>query len=338
MVLYIYYITRLGAGAHINRTELIGELLRRLRKRKSFSRGQLARLLKVTPTTLYNLETGRSRVKLGVFLEALRICGLDAQKTLAAHMFSIQTLEDLRPAEMVRAFRNRVKISQKDLAKRLGYSSAAMVHHFEKGIREPSVEDFFGMMELAGDNLRGLVHEITGDESFSRQFAAGLEAQHQDWQEYWSVFYISAIRQIMRTQTYKNLARFKPGLFADILGISDKEERHALEVLKRFNIIRWEKAKPHVDPTIKIAVPQNITAEILNGFKTSWLDYSRRRFLGNQNAGDLFSVDSLPANKELFSLITKRIRALQDEIHNMPHTESDGFISLNWLATFTGIG
>ncbi len=311
--------------------------MRLLRKSRGLSRGQIAKRLKTTPTIVYNVETGKSRIKLSVFFEIVVLCGFSPREIISKHLHSIQKLADLSPGDIVRVFRNRLKISQKELAKALGYSSASMIHHFESGIREPSLADFIKLMVLTGDNVRGLILELTGDTKLSEEFPIGEEAAHQNWQEYWSAFYIPAIRQLMRTSAYEKLARYEPGLFANLLGISVKDERHALEVLKRFNVIRWEKAKPVINPGTNVVVPKDIAKKTLDELKVQWVEFNKRHYLQNGAESNLFSVDLIPVNKKIVEDIVKRIRQLQDEIHNLPLTDTDGFISLGWLASYVAI-
>jgi len=317
------------------------ELMSRLRRRQGWSRGQLAKRLKTSPTVIYNMETGRSRIKLSVFFAVTRGAGLPIHNLISRHLFSIQKLtSDLPIPEIIATFRKRLQLPQRVLAERLGYSSSAIVHHFEKGRREPSLEDFLRLMQLAGDNVRGLIADLTGDQEFAERFPGGQEALQNDWQEYWAHYYVSAIRQIMRTNTYAELKRYERGYFAGILGISGGEERHALSVLQKFNLIRWENAKPVINPGTNIVVPRDISPAVLDSLKTQWLEFGKQLYQqqgGAAAAANLISVDSMPINRELFAAIVKKIRGLQDEIHNLPLRETDGFVALAWMANYVGV-
>ena len=147
--------------------DLVPELFRRMREKKGQSRGQIARRLKTSPTVVYNMETGRTRIALDHFIAVVQVVVGDAQVVLGRHLFSVQGLPSLEPAEVVKAFRSRLQMSQKQLAEVLGFKSGSMVHHFEKGIRIPSLTDYLGLMHKAGDNLRGLVLELTGHVEFA---------------------------------------------------------------------------------------------------------------------------------------------------------------------------
>ena len=318
----------------IQETAKLSALAARIRKRKKLTRGQVAKRLKLTPTVVYNIETARTRVKLSYFFDLLRICGLAPQAILGRHLNSIKQLPTTASPELVRSFRNRLKVSQRELAVSLGYKSPSIIHHFEKGIREPDVGDLFGMMALAQDNVRGLVQELTHDAAFAAGFPEGREAAQNDWLAYWAHFYISAIRQIMRTATYAAMKRYKPGYFAAILGITFEQERHALKVLAQFELIRWENAKPLINPGVRIAIPNGTPRALTDSLKMQWLDFGQKRYLADQSDQTLLTVDSLPVSEATFRQIVQRIRDMQDEFHNLPFRDASGFVQLSWLAAY----
>jgi len=317
--------------------DLAAGLMKRLRDRKRMSRGQVARRLKVSSTVVYNMETGRTRVGLDHFIVLVTVALGDPRSVLGRHLFSVQGLPSLDPAEIIKAFRGRLQVSQKQLATILGFRSGSMVHHFEKGIRVPSLVDYLTLMKAAGDNLSGLAFELTGNEAFSGLFPAGREARQGDWQAYWQSFYIPAIRQIMRTNVYRSQERYDPGFFSDILGIDYKEERHALAVLGELGLIRWQKAKPIVNTDARIVVPKDIPKSVLDGFKSQWAAFARRRFESDKEDAAMATLDLLPANRQVFEIVRDKIRGLQDEIHNMRLRETTGFIYLGWNANFVAL-
>lgn len=132
-------------------------------------------------------------------------------------MHSIKGISWQNSAAIVKQYRNRLGMTQKTLATHLGYQSASMIHHFEKQIREPSLEDFIVLMILAEDNVRGFIFALTHDKSYSQQFPEGTEVSKQSWQVYWSNFYISAIRQLMRSNAYQNITTYRTGMFAQVV-------------------------------------------------------------------------------------------------------------------------
>jgi len=86
----------------------IPDLVKALRLKSSVTRGQLARKIKVTPTVIYNVETGRTRVDLGLFFRLLASCGYSGLEVISRHLFSVQGLESEKPEDVVRSFRNRL--------------------------------------------------------------------------------------------------------------------------------------------------------------------------------------------------------------------------------------
>ena len=220
---------------------LIPALLRRLREARKMSREQIARRVGVTAPAIYNMELGKTRVPLSVFFAWLDAVKLNTAKIMAENMFSIQSEEYVSEmvhgaatevtAKITKHFRARLKMTQKELAHALGYASSSMIHHFEKGIREASAEDLFRFVALAQDNLRGMVYGISGDAGFSSQFPTGLAATLNDWEDYWSNHYISAVRQLMRTSLYEGLRFYKPGMFAAALDISVEDDKQALDIM-----------------------------------------------------------------------------------------------------------
>jgi len=315
----------------------LAELLHRIRQRRHLSRGQVAKRLKLTSTVIYNIETGRTRIKLSYFVGLLRMVGHDPEKTLSRHLFSVKKLQSTAGAELVRSFRNRLQMSQRQLGTNLGYRGASIIHHFEKGIREPDLGDLFGLMALAHDNVRGLVQDLTNDPVFAAKFPEGREAVQEDWREYWSHFYISACRQIMRTSAYAAMPRYKPGYFADLLGVSLASERHALQVLAKFGLIRWENAKPQIVPGVRIVIPKDVPRALVDQWKVQWLEFGQRHYLQDQVGNALLTVDSLHVNKALFEQVVQRIRDLQDELHNLPLRDTDGLLQLSWLAAYVPV-
>lgn len=320
--------------SNILKNDRLAELLRRLRQRKELSRGQVAKRLKLTPTVIYNVETGRTRARLGYFFDLIKLAGLEPKAVLARHLFSIRKLQTHRGDEIVQSFRNRLKLSQRQMAESLGYKSASIIHHFEKGIREPDVSDLFGLMEIARDDVRGLVLELCGDKEFAEQFPEGRAAAQEDWREYWAHFYVSAIRQIMRTKKYRDLPRYKPGYFASVLGITSEQERHALKILAKFGLIRWENAKPNIIPGVRIVVPKDTPKELLDQLKMQWWEFGSRRYLEDQDDRAMLTVDSLPVSEELYRQVIQKVRALQDELHNAALGDTEGLLQLSFLAAY----
>lgn len=318
-------------------SEVIPEIIRRLRVRHHLSRGQVARRIGLSPTVVYNLETGRTRLELATFIALLEAVRIDAGSMMRRHLFAIDGIDDVNPAAIVRSFRNRLGLSQAKLGKALGYRSGSIVHHFEKGIRQPSLEDYFKLMTEAGDNVRGLVLELTEDLEFSQRFPVGKEAVHTEWHEYWEYFYVQGIHQMMRTRLYESMGRYNPGLFAGVLNISYQQERHGLRVLKELDLIRWQDAKPLVNRETKILMPKDIAKEKLDSLKARWQKFSKEHYLQGDPSNTLSTFDLVPVNQEMFLKIKQKIRALQDELHNLRQGETDGFVYLGWLANYVKI-
>lgn len=270
---------------------------------------------------------------------------VDVVEAFSKHMFSIQSKDDVEEivnarglesaSRIVKMYRARLKLSQKQMALALGYSSASMCHHFEKGLREATLKDLLTMMSLADDDVRGFIQSITDDAPFADQFSSGRAAKTQGWEVYWSSHYISAVHQMMRTDGYESLARYRLGMFSDILGISIEQEQHALAVLGKLGIARFKNGKPLVDPSVKILLPHNVSPQVLTDFKLGWIDYGTRRFKKKAHPGDLLSVDLIPANPETFAKVVKMIRSLQDEIHNEVYQDTKGFMCLGWMGSYT---
>lgn len=312
----------------------LAELLERLRSAKRLSRGQIARRLKITPTVLYNMETNRSRIKLDAFFEIATLCGIDVRTVLRRHMFSVQELPSLSGAALANIYRLRLSLSQKGIAQALGYRTGSIWHHFEKGLRTPDLSDFIGMMILAGDNVRGLVEDLTKDKEFAKRFPGGTETTPVEWHEYWEHFYIPAIRQMMRTSTYRKMKRYEPGFFSDILGITFQQERHALKILTSLHLIKWTQAKPMVDEEQRIVIPKDILKEKIDGFKFQWLDFARHHYQHHTSDQALSSLDLLPVNAEMYQEIRAKIRRLQDELHNMKQSQTNGIVYVGWLSNY----
>ncbi|MCX6119031.1 MAG: helix-turn-helix transcriptional regulator [Proteobacteria bacterium] len=66
---------RLGPEA----IQKLPEIIRTLRKRKNLSRGQIAKRLKVSEPTVYNIELGRTRITLGFLIGFLRVVQIDSK-------------------------------------------------------------------------------------------------------------------------------------------------------------------------------------------------------------------------------------------------------------------
>lgn len=312
------------------------------------SRGQLARKLRISPAVLYNLETGRSRLTLGVFVRTLRMTGKNPATAFGGAMLTVRG-DDLfgdlfaKPDhKMSQAFttlmRGRIGISQRELARQLGYSSSAMVHHFEKGIREMSLVDALHMMRIAGDNLRSFVTAVDSSEAaavLAADLPSGRETAAVDWAQYWKHPWVAGMRQIMRSDFWYALPRYEFGFFSDLLGITSQEERVGLNILGELGIIHWQNAKPFVDPEARIVVPRGIDRSTLDRFKKSWIESSMTRFHADANADDsLMSVDLIPANRDVLTRIRQIIREAQDSVHTIRLRDTDGFISVGWLAAY----
>ena len=301
------------------------------------TRGQMARRLKISTTVLYNLETNRSRIKLDLFFKILEICHVDVRATLRRHLFSVQELPSLRPANLIAGFRARLNMSQKKIAELLGYKSGSIYHHFEKGLRQPDLIDYLQLMTLAGDNVKGLVIELTEDKEFAEVFPGGTETTSVEWHHYWEHFYIPAVRHIMRTSTYRQMKRYKPGFFSDTLGITYDQERHALTTLSTLHLITWSNAKPNIDEEQRIVIPKDIPKEKLDSFKLQWLEFSKAHYLLSEGSDALLTMDVLPINGAMYQEIRAKIRRLQDEIHNMSQSETDGIAYLGWVSNYVQI-
>lgn len=345
-VQYLYYIirsTRAPAGATIeNNNEKwrshLADLLVRLRTVRSLTRGQVARRLKISTTVLYNIETNRSRIKLDLFFQILEICGFDARTVIKRHLFSVQEIPSLAPAELASGFRARLNMSQKKIAGHLGYKSGSIFHHFEKGLRIPDLADYIGLMALAGDNVRGLILELSGDKEFADLFPGGTEATPVEWHVYWENFYIPAIRHIMRTEPYRQMKRYNPGYFSDILGLKYEQEKQALKILTSLQLITWVNAKPVVDEEQRIVIPKDIPKEKIDSFKYQWLEFSKDHYRKNGNDAALMTLDLLPVSAAMYADIRKKIRRLQDEIHNMEQSDTDGIAYIGWLSNYVAVG
>lgn len=316
----------------------LAELLVRLRTNRSLTRGQVARRLKVSTTVLFNIETNRSRIKLDLFFKILEICGFESKAIIKKHLFSVQEIDSLVPADLAAGFRARLNMSQKKIAQHLGYKSGSIFHHFEKGLRIPDLADYIGLMALAGDNVRGLILELTGDNDFSEIFPGGTEATPIEWNVYWENFYIPAIRHIMRTEPYRKMKRYVPGYFSDILGLRYHQEKHALNILTSLQLITWDHAKPMIDEEQRIVIPKDIPKEKIDGFKHQWLEFSKDHYRKNSNDTALMTLDLLPVSATMYAEIRKKIRRIQDEIHNMEQKETDGIAYIGWLSNYIPVG
>ncbi|MCX6119032.1 MAG: helix-turn-helix transcriptional regulator [Proteobacteria bacterium] len=231
-------------------------------------------------------------------------------------------------------WRERLKVSQKELSHALGFKSASMIHHFEKGLREASFEDFLNLMILSDDNVQGFIFAITQDAPLSNFFPGGNAQSLQEWDIYWSHHFISAVRQLMRTDTYRNLNRYKIGYFSKILNITEEQEHFALSILGRLGIAILNKGKPEVNPNVKILVPHNISNTVIKDFKKTWINQGLNRFIDSTEPADLLSLDLIPTNPKHLERITHLIRNLQNEIHNLDLSETNGFVCLGWMASF----
>ena len=316
---------------------IIGEVLKIMRKSRKWSRGQVALRLKVTPTVIYNMETGRSRIPLSHFMSFITLFGKPAKELIGTYLFAVKSIEYDVPGEVVKIFRKRLRLSQKDMAGLLGYKSISMIHHFEKGLREPSIIDFLKMMNHAQDDVRGLILELTKNKELSEHFPEGQSSHAESWVDYWSHYYIPAIRQIMRTLPYLNSQEIRSGYFAKILDLSEKQERHALDVLSKVGAISWQKGKPIINAKIKIVMPKGVSIDVIDRLKKQWIEYGLKKFLERKEDNDVVSIDLLPISKKQFEEVVKRIRQLQDEIHNMTIEDADGFIHLGWIANMVPV-
>ena len=319
-------------------------VLRSLREARKWSRAEIARRLKVTGPVIYNIESGRTRMTLSVFFRFVSFLGFDSAQILHSNMFSIHAIDELQDAispsgvastmKIVAFFRARLKLTQKQMAQAMGYSSS-MCHHFEKGIREATVVDLLKMMALTEDNVRGFIRGLGVEESLAEVFPEGMAAQVQSWEEYWSSYYVSAVRQIMRTDLYRGLTQYRLGFFARVLGISVQEEEHALRVLGKLGIAKFVKGKPTVDANVRILIPKNISTDVLTRFKMSWVDYMTKRFKAGVNPDDILSVDLIHANPTIFKQVVQTIRMAQNQVHNVSLDDTSGFMCLGWMGSFT---
>lgn len=320
------------------RRQDLADVLRVMRTNQGWSRGQVARRMTTSATVVYNLESARSRITINYFFGWIEALGKHPGQVLGRHLFSIRDAP-MEASHLIATFRKRLRLTQKAMAALLGYKRAAMVHHFEKGLRQPDLIDLIKLMEEAGDNVRGFILELTGSDEIAERFPAGEEARRADWEEYWAHWYIQAIRQIMRTQNYRDRKRFRRGMFADLLEISLNQENHALNVLHRFDVIRYEGGKPEINPASGIVMPRDINPKVISQLKLDWSQFGQRQFLRDKT-GDrtLLSMDILPANAAMLQIVREKIRAVQDEIHGLEMEDSDGFIQLAWQAAYLPIG
>lgn len=340
-------ITPENALISLDAAAAIPKIFRGIRTSHGWSRAQVARRLRVSEPVIYNMELGRTRITLSCFFEFLGLARIDLAEALAANIFSIQSKSELKEAVqapgvqstalLISMFRSRLKLSQKEFAKALGYSSSSMCHHFEKGIREATILDLLKLMALAQDNTRGFILAICNDNDVAVLFPEGFAAQMQTWEEYWSDYYISAVRQIMRSDSYRNFPRYRLGFFSDVLGITVEQEQHALAVLGKLGIAKFQGGKPMIDPSVRILIPQNVSPDILTKFKMNWVNYGTKRFQKDSNPGDLLSVDLIHANPEIFARVIKMIRKLQDDVHNLPLQDTKGFMCLGWMGSYTPV-
>lgn len=315
---------------------LSAALIRRLRERRRWTRGQAARRLEASAAVLYNIETARSRAPLSFFFKMMTACRHDPATTLGAHLQSVKELREISGASLVRDFRSRLKLTQRALALALGYRASAMIHHFEKGLREPALDDLLALMVLADDDARGFVLALSGDEALAKLLPTGMATARREWIEYWQTPHAAGVRQLMRTTVYRSLTEpLSNEAFALALGIEPAAVAQAMEVLTGLGVVKTEDGMPRVDPNTSIVVPRDVPRDVLDRFKASWIESTEARYL--RAAGDpaaLCSVDLIPVNREIFTTIVERIRSLQDEIHNMELRRTDGFVSLGWLASY----
>ncbi|MGE0174756.1 MAG: helix-turn-helix domain-containing protein [Oligoflexales bacterium] len=324
--------------------EAIPTLCKQVREARGWSRERLARRLKVSAAVIYNIETGKSRTKIGLFFRFLGVMDVNAAEIMAQSLFSVQSSQTWKTyfnlpdrdlsAAVFKDFRRRLKLTQAELAPKLGYASSSMIHHFEKGIRECSIEDFFILMALSGDNLRRFVLGVAQDPELAALFPEGNAAELKTWEEYWSHPFIPAMRQIIRTERFSRLKRLRPGYFCDALEITTQQEKLGLAILDRLKLIEWRHGKPSIDPSASIFVPHNISPQILQNLKSYWTNFAVQRFAKSKGENSLLSIDLLPFNKEMFRKVVEMTRGLQDQVHGFAHSDTDGFVCLGWIGAF----
>jgi hypothetical protein len=194
------------------------------------------------------------------------------------------------------------------------------------------------MMILARDDARKLITEIdpTPDgAALAKSLPAGHAVESKNWDEYWSRPWIAAMRQIMRSDFWRSMKRYEFGYFADLLGITLQEERAALKVMTDLEIIKWQNAKPDIDPEVRIVVPRGIAKATLDAFKRDWImRLADRASAVDAAKSELMSVDLIPANQETFAAIKQLVRETQDKIHSMPLVDTDGFVCMGWLGGY----
>ena len=321
----------------------IGLALKLLRRRKKRTRGQLSRVMKVPPQKLYNFESGNSRIPVSDFFALLSAQGMSAFATFASCTQSIhdakwfeaafaQDAESFSSA-LVKLMRKRLSLTQGQLAEKLGYSSAAMIHHFEKGIRQCSAEDLIRMMLLAGDDVRRFIEEISNDKLLAAKFPAGSSALTHSWDSYWQSPYISAVRQIMRTSWWNGLRSYKAGHIAGILGLTKDEEEHALQTMHSLGLIKFdERDVPRLDAQVQVHIPRNISPVVLKQFKKYWVDFTlSRQPTESLTSPEAFcSVDVLPASSEFFEKVRELVRESQNVVHGSSVQSPDSFAAFVW--------
>jgi transcriptional regulator with XRE-family HTH domain len=327
--------------------EMLPRLWKHLRQQKGWSRERLARRLGLSAAVIYNIENGKSRIKLGEFFKLARELEIDAAQALTASLFSVQSREVWERALsqsgkelsswLCKEFRRRLKFTQAELAAKLGYSSSSMIHHFEKGIREASLVDLLAMMILAGDNVRGFIHRISASEELASCFPEGSATKLQSWEEYWSHPYISAMRQIIRTDRFAAMTRLPPGYFCDILGITTQQEALGLSVLTKLKLIEWRAGKPVIDPSASLFTPHNIAPEIIKNLKAHWANFIVQKNGQGKAEDSLLSIDLVPFNRHLFRKVVEMTRSLQDEIHGFAQQDTDGFVCLAWMGAYVEV-
>jgi DNA-binding transcriptional regulator YiaG len=321
----------------------IGLALKLLRRRRKRTRGQLSRTIKMPTQKLYNIESGNSRIPVYDFFKLLSAQGLAAFAVFSSCSQSIHDAKwfesafaqkaEVFSSSLVKLMRKRLSLTQGQLAHRLGYSSAAMIHHFEKGIRQCSAEDLIRMMILAGDDVQRFIEEISSDKVLAAKFPAGASALTHSWDAYWKAPHISAVRQIMRTSWWHNLRIYKSGHIAAVLRLSRNEEDDALETMHSLGLIKFdENGVPRLDAQVQVHIPRNISPIVLKEFKRYWVDFilSRQPIDALTSPEAFCSVDVLPANAEFFEKVRELVRESQNVVHGSSVQTPDSFAAFVW--------
>lgn len=312
--------------------KLCPKLLKRLRGQRT--QGQVARRMKVSSAVVHNWESGKSRIPLDVFLEFCTHFGVPFREALVSVAASLGQLDAGSPAALLRTYRRRLKWSQAAMARALGFRSVAMIHHFEKGTRVPSLVNLMQCLILAGDDCKALVLQLTNDQAFANHFPAGGLPEMPDVDEYWGHFYVSALRQIMRTTRYRQTGVPDVAKLAGMLKVTESEIEYGIRLLERLELVVRDGATVLPKREVRLLKPKSKDPKLLFQLKKQWLRYLDAQLRPDAASGQLFTVDQLPMNPQIFAEVVRLVRALQDDLHKTDLKETTGLGSLIVLGHF----